>query len=150
VPSEAALRERAPADRGMLVLEQKLAILKAGPGQGRRNPALDVLTGRVPDERLVALQASLRAAPTAATGPTAMVMPVAAIRMAAVARAKRHAPSPWLQASTGDARPRLKLVAPPASRWSRVPWLPSLVAWVRAECLPYRWTVRSPRAHPAS
>ena len=114
----------------MLVLEQKLSILAQGPARTRRNPALDVLTGRVPDERLQLLQSNLLPARPAAAqaGPTtAMVLPVAAIRMAAVARTSRPAPSPWLQPST-DEQPRLRLVSPPASRWSRVPWLGAWLA----------------------
>src|SRR5579859_1827332 len=123
VPPRSTARHRAP-DRGMLVLEQKLSILALGPSHTRRNPALDVLTGRVPDERLQLLKASLMAtriaqspestdgAPLAASAaPTAMVLPVAAIRMAAVARANRRGASPWLLASAG-ARPRLRLVSP--------------------------------------
>jgi hypothetical protein len=122
VPPRATVRERTP-DRGMLVLEQKLSILTQGPSRTRRNPALDVLTGRVPDERLRSLQASLTSSrPAAGAGPSAVVLPVAAIRMAAVARSTRPAPSPWLQ-PTPDARPRLKLLSPPPSRWSRIPWL---------------------------
>src|ERR1051326_1369863 len=115
----------------MLVLEQKLSILTQGPSRTRRNPALDVLTGRVPDERLASLHANLgqlswratgsetaipvdvsassadarafsadaSASPVqrAATGPTAMVLPVAAIRMAAGARSPRPAPSPGVE-----------------------------------------------------
>lgn len=109
-------------DRGMLVLEQKLSILTQGPSLTRRNPALDVLTGRVPDARLASLQASLMSTrtETEAAGPTAMVLPVAAIRMAAVARSTRPAPSPFLKPTNAD-MPRLRLVAPPPSRWSRVP-----------------------------
>lgn len=153
----ASARARVP-DRGMLVLEQKLSILVSGPGQTRRNPALDVLTGRVPDERLKSLQASLMATRAAATphgqngplGPTAIVVPVAAIRMAAVARSSRPAPSPWLQATAGDGQPRLRLIAPPPSRWSRVPWLGGLLVWLRAEYRPYRSSVRSPRVRQAS
>src|SRR5260370_21137483 len=96
----------APADRGMQVLEQKLSILAQGPSRTRRNPALDVLTGRVPDERLQSLQASLLSVRTEHTSggssktPTAMVLPVAAIRMAAVARSSPPAPSPWLRATS--------------------------------------------------
>jgi hypothetical protein len=157
------VRKRAP-DRGMQVLELKLSILAQGPSRTRRNPALDILTGRVPDDRLLSLSASLMAtrtvsepesllsavpAPIATTGPTSMVLPLAAIRMAAVARSPRRAPSPWLQA-TADARPRLRLISPPPSRWSRVPWLGPMLTWLRVESRPYRWTARSPRAHPAS
>ncbi|HEX8967474.1 MAG TPA: hypothetical protein VF937_06325 [Chloroflexota bacterium] len=154
MPSEATAR--ASADRGMLVLEQKLSILSQGPSRTRRNPALDVLTGRVPDQRLQTLQANLqaiRAANAAAagpgSGPTAMILPVAAIRMAAVARSNRPAPSPWLQ-PIGDERPRLRLISPPPSRWSRVPWLGGWIVRLMAERRPYRWTSHSPRAHLAS
>jgi hypothetical protein len=143
------MRSRAP-DRGMQVLEQKLSILVQGAGQTRRNPALDVLTGRVPDERLSALQATLMARTTpqaqnTASGPTAMVLPVAAIRMAAVARSTRPAPSPWLQATSATQAPRLRLVAPPPSRWSRLGWLGGLLVWLMAEYFAYRSTARSPR-----
>lgn len=126
----------------MEVLEQKLSILTQGPGRTRRNPALDVLTGRVPDERLQSLHASLQAsrpaaAPggTAATGPTAMVLPVAAIRMAAVARSSRPAPTPWLQPVSGEGK-RLLLVSPPPTRWSRVPWVGGWLVWLMAELRP--------------
>jgi hypothetical protein len=136
----------------MEVLEQKLSILAAGPSRTRRNPALDVLTGRVPDERLQTLQASLQANRSASSpsSPTAMVLPVAAIRMAAVARSMRPAPSPWLQ-PTSDDQPRLRLITPPPSRWSRVPWFGVWLVWLIAELRPsYTSTGRSPRAHPAS
>ncbi|HEV7666294.1 MAG TPA: hypothetical protein VGQ62_22360 [Chloroflexota bacterium] len=155
----------------MLVLEQKLSILRGGPGHTRRNPALDVLTGRVPDERLQSLQAVLLTSRNAVTAaqestakaeetlpadrqkaahPSAMTLPVAAIRMAAVARSQRASPSPWLQTTTGEPRPRLRLVAPPPSRWSRVPWLGPVLARLMAERRPYKSTVRSPRPHLAS
>jgi hypothetical protein len=169
VPPKA--RSAATADRGMLVLEQKLSILKGGQPTGRRNPALDVLTGRVPDDRLQSLQAVLLTSRTAAAaaaappasptqdtdrprpttqGPTAMVLPVAAIRMAAMARSSRPAPSPWLRATDGDPRPRLRLIAPPPSRWSRVPWIGPLLVWLRVEYRPHRSTGHTPRARLAS
>src|SRR5882672_5167363 len=65
----ATARHRVP-DRGMQVLEQKLSILALGPSQTRRNPALDVLTGRVPDERLQSLKASLNTKSAPPPGPT--------------------------------------------------------------------------------
>jgi hypothetical protein len=138
----------------MLVLEQKLSILAQGPSRTHRNPALDVLTGRVPDERLASLQANLlavrssvaeaepQAAPVGPVSPMAMVLPVAAIRMAAVARSSRPAPSPWLQAGTSD-QPRLRLIAPPPSRWSRVPWIGSWLARLFAERHSYRLSLAS-------
>ena len=143
----------------MQVLEQKLSILALGPSQTRRNPALDVLTGRVADERLQSLQASLnsKSAPLAAesgsagpASPSAMVLPIAAIRMAAVARSSRPGLTPWLQPTTAAGRPRLRLVSPPPSRLSQVPWLGPLLMWLKVERRLYRSTVRSPRAHPAS
>jgi len=136
-------------DRGMLVLEQKLSILAQGPSRTHRNPALDVLTGRVPDERLASLKASLLTTRVAVesehlapASPTAMVLPVAAIRMAAVARSSRPAPSPWLQPGTSD-QPRLRLLAPPPSRWSRVPWIGSWLARLFAERHSYGWSLAS-------
>ena len=158
MPPRATARRRVP-DRGMQVLEQKLSILALGPSHTRRNPALDVLTGRVPDERLQSLQASLMSRTTtvsasaeigpSSSGPSAMVLPIAAIRMAAVARSNRPGLTPWLQ-PTADGRPRLRLVSPPPSRLSQVPWLGPLLIWLKVERRLYRSTVRSPRAHPAS
>jgi hypothetical protein len=157
VPPRTSGRVTVAHDRGMQVLEQKLSILSQGPSRTRRNPALDVLTGRVPDERLVSLQANLsqlsaRSADEAsvdrpAAGLTAMVLPVAAIRMAAVARTTRPAPSPWLK-PTAD-QPRLRLISPPPSRWSRVPWIGAWLERLMAErrANSYTW---SPRAHLAS
>jgi hypothetical protein len=120
----------------MLVLEQKLSILSQGPSRTRRNPALDVLTGRVPDERLQLLQANLLSMRTAVdNGPTAMVLPVAAIRMAAVARTTRPSPSPWLRPAS-VAQPQLRLVPPPPSRWARVPWLGAWLERLFAQLAP--------------
>jgi hypothetical protein len=142
---------RAAPDRGMLVLEQKLSILTQGPSRTRRNPALDVLTGRVPDERLQSLQANLMSVRTVAepgggpaTSPSAMVLPVAAIRMAAVARSTRPAPSPWLQAASSE-KPRLRLIAPPPSRWSRVPWFGWWLERLFAERRSYAWPTQRAR-----
>ncbi len=161
MPPRTAARKRAP-DRGMLVLEQKLSILVLGPSLTRRNPALDVLTGRVPDERLQLLKASLGPSQPpaipgstdpglACAGPGSMVLPIAAIRMAAVARSTSNqaGPSPWLQTTTAS-RPRLRLVSPPPSRLLRVPWLGPLLLWLRVEYRPYRPPARSHPAHPAS
>jgi hypothetical protein len=143
----AATRAKNP-DRGMQVLELKLSILVQGPSKTRRNPALDVLVGLVPDERVLTLQAGLSASTSQSSGPSARVLPVAAIRMAAVARSSRPAPSPWLQ-PTGESRPRLRLMAPPASYWSQVPVLGGLLAWLRAECRPYTLRARTLRARRA-
>ena len=133
----------------MVVLEQKLSILAQGPSQTRRNPALDVLTGRVPDERLQALRTNLLATANPSNGPSAMVLPVAAIRMAAVARSNRPAPSPWLRPNAAE-QPRLRLVSPPPSRWTRVPWLGPWLIRLMAERRADRWMARSPRPHLAS
>lgn len=158
MPPEAKARPRGPqptSDRGMLVLQQKLSILTGTTTPGaRRNPALDVLTGRVPDERLTTLRASLLTSRPSVesvaqpSAPTAMVLPVAAIRMAAVARSTRPAPSPWLS-TNAEGRPHLELIVPPPSRWSRVPWLGPFIDWLRAESRPYKSTARSHRAHLA-
>ena len=154
------MRERAP-DRGMQVLEQKLSILSQGPSRTRRNPALDVLTGRVPDERLQTLQSHLQSvraagtagstfgAPHAPSAPTAMVLPVAAIKMAAVARSNHPAPSPWLQPAAVE-QPRFHLVTPPPSRWAKVRWIARLVLCLMAERRPCTYSGHSPRAHLAS
>src|ERR1041384_7110554 len=94
VPPRNGPRRRVP-DRGMLVLEQKLAILVQGSARTSRNPALDVLTGCVPDARLESLQASLlqvrmptanpdltsTVAQVAPPSAGAMVLPVAGFRM---------------------------------------------------------------------
>ena len=142
-----------PADRGVLVLEEKLRILTEGHRATHRNPALDVLTGRVADDRVHVLMASRASTMGSTSAPSAMVLPVAAIRMAAVARAQgpRPAPSPWLRAST-DAQPRLQLILikPPPSRWARVPLIGFVLSWLRVEFRPYTWRARSPRAHLAS
>lgn len=134
----------------MLVLEQKLRILSKGPSETRRNPALEVLTGRMPDERLAALQTTLLSLRTAgsdpaspANGPAAMVLPVAAIRMAAVARSQRPAPSPWLRPTSAEP-PRLRLIPPPPSRWSRIPWLGALLARLLPNRHPCGWAHMAP------
>ena len=156
-------------DQRLQVLEQKLAIYVHGTASGRRNPALDVLVGRVPDARLAPLAAAMASVgPPSATGtspaspvvephrhgparattqpidgyptpaagagagasagadagvrqPAAMVVPVAAVRMAAVARAKR-ASSPWLAAGHSSApRLHLRMIEPPRpSLWRRL------------------------------
>jgi hypothetical protein len=133
----------------MEVLEQKLAILAQGPSRTRRNPALDVLTGRIPDERLNALQANLQATASNQNAPTAMVLPVAAIRMAAVARSNRPSPSPWLRAAESD-QPRVRLVKVPESRWSRVPWFGWWLARFTAERRSYTWKAHTPPPRLAS
>lgn len=162
-------RAAAANDRGMQVLELKLSILISGPGQ-RRNPALDVLTGRLPDERLITLQAGLSAMrsmtdhdalvpfgaetpppaePEPIRAPSTMVLPAAAIRMAAVARSARPAASPWLDATEPN-QPRLRLVAPPQSRWTRIPVLGRVVAWLTGDSRAYTSRERIPRARLAS
>src|SRR5205814_8682254 len=134
----AAARAAAANDRGMQVLELKLSILVSGPGR-RRNPALDVLTGRVPDERLITLQAALNTFPESETHrtvprpPSAMVLPVAAIKMAAVARSSKPGLSPWLDKRNAD-QPRLRLLAPPEPIWTKIPVVSAVVNWAMAVC----------------
>ena len=94
------------------------------------------------------MPASAESSSAAPTSPSAMVLPIAAIRMAAVARSSRPGLTPWLQPTAG--RQRLRLVTPPPSRLSQVPWLGPLLQWLKVERRLYRSTVRSPRAHPAS
>src|SRR5712692_299589 len=57
------------ADGGLDYLEKKLGIFIQGPSQTRRNAALDILTGRVPDERLLG--------PEAGKSPAALPVPPA-------------------------------------------------------------------------
>ena len=47
-----AMSEQPESDGGLEYLEKKLGIFIQGPSQTRRNAALDILTGRVPDERI--------------------------------------------------------------------------------------------------
>ena len=118
-------------DRGLQFLERKLAIYVHGTGSTRRNPALDVLVGRVPDERLATLSASIAATSPAApsapaatpetnvVAPSTVVLPLAAVRMAAVARAKRPG-SPWLSPGA-ESHPPLHLMDPPRDHfWQRL------------------------------
>lgn len=150
-PRSRSARAAAADDRGMQVLELKLSILISGPGQ-RRNPALDVLTGRIPDERIVTLQAGLttRDPGDAPRQPTVVTLPVAAIKMAAVARSSKPSPSPWLQSSTATERPKLRLVAPPEPTWTRIPVVSAVVSWAMTVCRLYTSREHSPRVRPAS
>ena len=68
-----------------------------------------------------------------------MVLPVAAIRMAAVARTTRPAPSPWLAPSAGE-RVRLRLIPPPPSRWERIPLFGAWLGRIFGERHSYRWS----------
>jgi hypothetical protein len=76
------------------------------------------------------------------TEPATVVLPVAAIRMAAVARGHHTTPSPWLNAST-DAQLRLRLVAPPQPTWSRLPLVGGFLSWLAAEYRAYKWSLRA-------
>jgi hypothetical protein len=122
------------ADSGLDYLEKKLGIFIQGPSQTRRNAALDILTGRVPDERIFGpetgkLHPSPAPVPPAPTGihPSGGARSPRAFRLAsdalpAVDWSARSAVSPWLAASDAP-RPRIRIerpTPPPPSRWPLV------------------------------
>src|ERR1700738_961415 len=126
---------RPDADRGLDYLEQKLGLFIQGPSQTRRNAALDLLTGRVTDERLVTPEATKPSpphpptslpvpVPPTRTHPTPAYRPARVVRVsveppATVEATSRVSASPWL-APRDAARPRFRIehAAPPAaSRW---------------------------------
>ena len=141
----AKLCEAGP-DRGLRFLEQKLAIyVQGGPLETSRNAALDVLTGRVPDPRLQVLAAAFASqsmssyASAAKLGfeepaaersarPSAMMLPSAAVRMAAVAAARQSQPVPsaWLGPKIDGGTPRVRLQRLTQRRrptfWQRLRW----------------------------
>jgi hypothetical protein len=115
------------SDSGLDYLEKKLGIFIQGPSPTRRNAALDILTGRVADERL-----GLSQPPPAHDSPLAPILPVPvaptrihpnvgsrtprAFRLAsdalpAVDWASRSSVSPWLAASDVQ-RPRFRIQQP--------------------------------------
>jgi len=130
------------ADGGLDYLEKKLGIFIQGPSQTRRNAALDILTGRVPDERFLGPETGRPQPAHAAPAAPALPVPPAptgihpngtsrtprAFRLAsdalpAVDWTSRSSVSPWLAASDVP-RPRIRIErpAPPrsASRWPLV------------------------------
>jgi hypothetical protein len=122
------------ADSGLDYLEKKLGIFIQGPSQTRRNAALDILTGRVPDERIFGPETgkphpSPAPVPPAPTGihPSGGARSPRAFRLAsdalpAVDWSARSAVSPWLAASDAP-RPRIRIerpTPPPPSRWPLV------------------------------
>jgi hypothetical protein len=122
------------ADSGLDYLEKKLGIFIQGPSQTRRNAALDILTGRVPDERIFGPDAgkphpSPAPVPPATTGihPNGGARSPRAFRLAsdalpAVDWSARSSVSPWLAASAAP-RPRIRIerpTPPPPSRWPLV------------------------------
>ncbi len=122
------------ADGGLDYLEKKLGIFIQGPSQTRRNAALDILTGRVPDERIFGPEAgkphpSPAPVPPAPTGihPSGGARSPRAFRLAsdalpAVDWSSRSSVSPWLAASDAP-RPRIRIerpTPPPPSRWPLV------------------------------
>src|SRR5229473_8109035 len=130
-----AMSVQPEADGGLDYLEKKLGIFIQGPSQTRRNAALDILTGRVPDERIFGPEAgkphpSPAPVPPAPTGihPSGGARSPRAFRLAsdalpAVDWSSRSSVSPWLAASDAP-RPRIRIErpAPPrsASRWPLV------------------------------
>jgi len=122
------------ADGGLDYLEKKLGIFIQGPSQTRRNAALDILTGRVPDERLLGPEAgkphpSPAPVPPAPTGihpngggRTPRAFRLASDALPAVDWSSRSSVSPWLAASDAP-RPRIRIerpTPPPPSRWPLV------------------------------
>src|SRR5437588_481812 len=110
------------ADGGLDYLEKKLGIFIQGPSQTRRNAALDILTGRVPDERLLAAEAvkppASQPVPPAPTGihpnggsRTPRAFRLASDALPAVDWTSRSSVSPWLAASDIQ-RARIR-IAPP-------------------------------------
>src|SRR5438132_8774807 len=124
---------QAEADGGLDYLEKKLGIFIQGPSQTRRNAALDILTGRVPDERLVAPEPirppanhPVPAAPTRihpnVGSRTPRAFRLASEALPAVDWTSRSSVSPWLAASDAQ-RPRIRIerpAPPPPSRWPLV------------------------------
>jgi len=143
------------ADGGLDYLEKKLGIFIQGPSQTRRNAALDILTGRVPDERLLAAEAvkppASQPVPPAPTGihPNGGSRTPRAFRLASDALptvdwASRSSVSPWLAAGDGQ-RQRIRIerpTAPPPSRWPLVRGLLLSAAMVSV-CVVMAFGVRS-------
>ena len=115
---------------GLRFLEEKLSIYVQGSGHSRRNPALDLLTGRVPDQRV---QSAVAVAAPSASMPQTLVIPrpdvstaprpTAIPAGAALAPSFAAAPSPWLTPPTAEpfAAPRLRfdtVAVPSASPWA--------------------------------
>src|ERR1700674_1783673 len=86
---------RPDADRGLDYLEQKLGIFIQGPVQTRRNAALDILTGRVADQRLLPADFGAPHAPSLAPPAVSLPVPPAATWT----HPARMPASPWLAAS---------------------------------------------------
>src|SRR5260370_865611 len=63
------------ADGGLDYLEKKLGIFIQGPSQTRRNAALDILTGRVPDERFLGPETGRQQPAQAAPPAPALPLP---------------------------------------------------------------------------
>ena len=127
MPPKPALRE---PDRGLRFLEDKLSVYVHGPSQTRRNPALDLLTGRVPDTRLQP-PATQAQAPAPAARPATVVLPRVALGVARGRATLKTAPSPWLDAiQPATATPRLRLVAPPPATRSPMTFLAPALAFL--------------------
>ena len=131
------------SDGGLRYLEQKLGIFIQGPAQTRRNAALDILTGRVADERLLAPEAIRpQPVPLAPNHPvpvaptrihpsfayrTQHVSHVIGDALPAIDWSSRSSVSPWLAASDVQ-RPRLRIAPPiPPTTTSRSPRVRSLL-----------------------
>jgi hypothetical protein len=139
VPLKYAQRE---TDGGLRFLEAKLSIYVQGPsaGRARRNPALDLLTGRVPDHR-VPQAMTFPTAPDLPSSATPRTMVVALPRLGIAPRAAALVPvmaappafafagvgsgsvSPWLQPAMQPApAPRIRFAPAPARPRSSGVW----------------------------
>src|SRR5712691_8418935 len=128
------------ADGGLDYLEKKLGIFIQGPSQTRRNAALDILTGRVPDERLLGPEMGKPQAPAALPVPpaptgihpsggarTPRAFRLASDALPAVDWTSRSTVSPWLGASDAP-RTRIRIERPtPPPRPSGAPLVRGLL-----------------------
>ncbi len=151
MPSKPTVRE---SDRGLRYLEDKLSLVTGTPGTRRRNPALDILTGKTPDTRTQAAapQDAPAAEPVskASAEPASAPQPVAAAatqpkkshpvtvvlprptapRVAPSYRPMSSTASPWLApVAPAPKQERIRMVAPPMPRPSVLSvWLPRAAA----------------------
>ncbi|HEY3060941.1 MAG TPA: hypothetical protein VGL99_18415 [Chloroflexota bacterium] len=137
---------------GLRFLEEKLSVYVQGPSQTRRNPALDLLTGRVPDTRFQS--ASPPPEPTPHTSQPATLVLARPILPPAVSHVPEgttaRSASPWLAPVAPSAQPRVRLIAPPPARPSPMALLPRALAVVvvGGVALGLGMVVRSLRAEP--
>ena len=150
MPLKPTVRE---PDRGLRFLEEKLSVYVQGPSQTRRNPALDLLTGRVPDTRFQPAPAPAQPTPHKSQ-PATLVLP-RPVLPASVTHAPSDAigrsASPWLVPVAPAAQTRVRLIAPPPTRPSPIALVPRALAVmvVGGVALGLGMVVRSMRSEPA-